>query len=224
MSPSDAADLVWPLSVGMQVSALQPFWIAMIISCWNVELLKLPSVTLTHVCGTDSHNWWGKVLPGVGVVKIFCDSDFSGWKSFRLHNPGAEAVEPDPGSSWEGHSLGVCTGFWNWSAESSEVVRPLRVPLMIRPSEKLLISEKLMSCCAEGKNGCLDLRRRASAPDGRVSAEWSRCPGSMAQRPRDIVAPLRRSSAVLRGLGGCPLVQDAGIQSQFARRRWWWGR
>ena len=23
---------------------------------------------------------------------------------------GAEAVEPDPGSSWEGHSGGVCTG------------------------------------------------------------------------------------------------------------------
>ena len=29
----------------------------------------------------------------------------------------------------------------------------------------------------------------------RVSAEWSRCPGSMARRPRDSVAPLRRSSA-----------------------------
>jgi len=42
---------------------------------------------------------------------------------------------------------------------------------------------------------CLDLRRRASALDGRVSAEWSRCPGSMARRPRDSVAPLRRCSA-----------------------------
>jgi len=28
----------------------------------------------------------------------------------------------------------------------------------------------------------------------------------------------------LRGLEGCPLVWDAGIQSQFARRRWWWGQ
>ena len=28
----------------------------------------------------------------------------------------------------------------------------------------------------------------------------------------------------LRGLEGCPLVLDAGIQSQFARRRWWRGR
>jgi len=25
----------------------------------------------------------------------------------------AEAVEPDPGSSWEGHSGCVCTGAWN---------------------------------------------------------------------------------------------------------------
>jgi len=46
----------------------------------------LPSVTLTHVCGTNSHNWWAKGLPGVGVgvVKIFYDSDSSGWKFFRL--------------------------------------------------------------------------------------------------------------------------------------------
>jgi len=42
----------------------------------------------------------------------------------------------------------------------------------------LLFSEKLMSCCAADANGCLDLRRGASALDGRVSAEWSRCPGS----------------------------------------------
>ena len=33
----------------------------------------------------------------------------------------------------------------------------------------LLSSEKLMSCCAAGTNGCLDLRRRAAAPDGRMS-------------------------------------------------------
>ena len=28
-------------------------------------------------------------------------------------------------------------------------------------------------------------RFEAAAPDGRVSAEWSRCPGSMARRPRE---------------------------------------
>jgi len=26
---------------------------------------------------------------------------------------GAEAVKPDPGSSWEGHCGCVCTGVWN---------------------------------------------------------------------------------------------------------------
>ena len=26
---------------------------------------------------------------------------------------GAEAVKPDPGSSWEGHSEGVFSGVWN---------------------------------------------------------------------------------------------------------------
>jgi len=52
-----------------------------------------------------------------------------------------------------------------------------------------------MRCCAAGTNGCLNLRRRAFALGGRVSAEWSRCPGSMARRARDSVAPLRRSSA-----------------------------
>jgi len=81
MSPRDAADLEWPLGEGMQVGALQPFWIAMIISCWSVKLLKLPSVTLTHICRTNSHNWWAKGLPGVGVVKICYDSDSSGWKN-----------------------------------------------------------------------------------------------------------------------------------------------
>ena len=70
MSPRHAADLEWPLSEAMQVSALPPVWITMIICCWSVKLLKLPSVTLTHVCGTNSHNWWPKGLPGVGVAKF----------------------------------------------------------------------------------------------------------------------------------------------------------
>jgi len=37
----------------------------------------------------------------------------------------AEAVKPYPGSSWEGHSQCVCTGVWNYSAESCGVVRPV---------------------------------------------------------------------------------------------------
>jgi len=59
----------------------------------------------------------------------------------------------------------------------------------------LLLSDELMSCCAAGANGCLDLRRHAFALDGQVRAEWSRCPGSMAGSAKDSVAPLRRSSA-----------------------------
>ena len=46
-----------------------------------------------------------------------------------------------------------------------------------------------------GANGCLDLRRRALALDGQVSAEWSSCPGSMEQCARGSVASLRRRSA-----------------------------
>jgi len=60
---------------------------------------------------------------------------------------------------------------------------------------RVLLSEKLMSYCAAGTNGCLDLRRRASALGGRVSDESSRCPGFMARRAGDSVSPLRRSSA-----------------------------
>jgi len=60
---------------------------------------------------------------------------------------------------------------------------------------RVLSSYKLVRCCGAGTNGCLDDRRRAFALDGRVSAEWSRCPGSIARRARDSVAPSRRNSA-----------------------------
>ena len=56
-----------------------------------------------------------------------------------------------------------------------------------------MLSDELMSCCAESTNGCLDLRFRAFPLDGRVSTEWSRCPGSMALRARDSVVPMRLS-------------------------------
>jgi len=69
-----------------------------------------------------------------------------------------------------------------------------------------------MSCCAAGTNGCLDLRRRASALDERVSAQWSRCLGSMARRARDSVAPLRRSSA------GLMLVRIGRLSAGEGRR------
>jgi len=101
---------------------------------------------------------------------------------------GAEAVESDPGSSWESHSGGVCVPM------SGIKMRSL-VGLTDHCAARVLLPEKLMSCCAAGTNGCLDLRRRASALNGRVSADWSRCPGSMARLPSYSVAPLRQSSA-----------------------------
>jgi len=60
------------------------------------------------------------------------------------------------------------------NAESCGVVRPLRIPLVIHPMRRtyVVLSDELMSCCAAGTNGYLDLRRRVSALDGRVSAEW----------------------------------------------------
>ena len=47
---------------------------------------------------------------------------------------GLETVEPDPGSVWEGRSfrwVGVDVGYEN--AESCGAVRPLCIPLVIRP-------------------------------------------------------------------------------------------
>ena len=46
---------------------------------------------------------------------------------------GAEAVKPDPSSSWEGHSGRVGAGVGDENAESCGVVRLLRIPLVIRP-------------------------------------------------------------------------------------------
>ena len=46
---------------------------------------------------------------------------------------GAEAVKPDPGSSWEGHSGGVGAGVGDENVDSCGVVPPLRIPLVIRP-------------------------------------------------------------------------------------------
>jgi len=111
---------------------------------------------------------------------------------------GAEVVDPDSGSSWEGHSGCVCvpvSGIKVWSLVGLSAHSTFYWWSVHSAAWMLLLSEKLMSCCAAGTNGCLDLRRCAAAPDGRVSAERRRCPGSMARRPRDSVAPLRRSSA-----------------------------
>ena len=84
----------------------------------------------------------------------------------------AEVVKPDPGSSWEGHSRG-------WVLVSGMKMRRL-VGLSAHCTARMLLPDELMRCCAEGTNGCLDLRRCAFALDGRVSAEqMSRLHGTM---------------------------------------------
>jgi len=52
---------------------------------------------------------------------------------------GAEAIKTDTGSSWEGHSRKVGTGVWNENAESCGVVRPLCIPLKIRPVRRTYV-------------------------------------------------------------------------------------
>jgi len=71
----------------------------------------------------------------------------------------------------------------------------------------LLLSEKL-SCCAAGTNGCLDLKRRASALGERVSVS-----GEGAQAPWHGVLEIvwlycdeAQQVGWLRELEGCPLV------------------
>jgi len=49
---------------------------------------------------------------------------------------GAEAVKPDPRCSWEGHSGRVGVGVGDENTDSRSVVRPLRLPLVIRPERR----------------------------------------------------------------------------------------
>ena len=69
------------------------------------------------------------------------------------------------------------SAFHRWSVQSAE--------LQVLPSDECLYLR-----CAARTNGCLELRCRAFPPDGQVRTEWSRCPGSLARRARDSVAPL----------------------------------
>jgi len=52
---------------------------------------------------------------------------------------GAEAVKLDTGPSLEGHSGGVCAGVGDENRESCEFVRPLRIPLAIRPLRRTYV-------------------------------------------------------------------------------------
>ena len=64
----------------------------------------------------------------------------------------------------------------------SHVVRPLRIPLVIRPvrrTHSAVVVRQTDDLLCGGYKWCLDLKRRAFALGGQVSAEWSRCPGSV---------------------------------------------
>ena len=58
-----------------------------------------------------------------------------------------------------------------------------------------------MSCCAACTIGFLDLKHRAFALGAQVSAEWSRCLGSMARRARDSVTPRSSTGWIPRRIG-----------------------
>ena len=126
---------------------------------------------------------------------------------------GAEAVKPDPGSSWEGHS-GGCLPMSRMKVRS--LVGLSTHSTFYRRSAQcaarmLFLPDRLMGCCAAGTNGCLDLRCHASAIGGEVSAKWRGCRGSMAWRARDSVAPLR-STLRLNGPGLGWLSAELSLQ------------
>jgi len=111
---------------------------------------------------------------------------------YKQERSSAEAVKPDRTQALLWRVIpGVGAGVRDESMEYGGVIRPLRIPLVIRPVRCtiLLLPHKLLSCCAAGTIGCLDLRHRTFALDGQVNAEWSRCPGSMARCAGGSVAP-----------------------------------
>ena len=54
---------------------------------------------------------------------------------------GAEAVKPDPGSSWQGHSGRVGARVGDESAESCGAFQPLRIPSMICPVRRASVDD-----------------------------------------------------------------------------------
>ena len=93
---------------------------------------------------------------------------------------GAEAVKPDPGSSCEGHSVGICAGAGDENARLVGLSAYSASHWWSAQCTERMLSDVLMSYCVAGINGCLDLRCHAFVLNGQVNTEWSRCWGSMA--------------------------------------------
>ena len=91
----------------------------------------------------------------------------------------------------------------------------------ITQSAALLFLSKdgLMSCCAAGKSGCLNLWCRAFPPGRQVRSESSRCPGSMALCAGGSAAPFQRSSASGMPASIGRLAAGAGRSDPFAVRK-----
>ena len=108
-----------------------------------------------------------------------------GQAGLEASDTGTEAVKPDPGCSWECHSMKVGAG--DESSEYREVVQPPRLPLVIRPvcrTYVVVVRWNYELLWGEHK-WCLDLRRRAFAARGQVNAKWSRCPNSIERHVRE---------------------------------------
>jgi len=137
-----------------------------------------------HVAWNASYREEEGVIPHLCKQELKCPTPVR--RRLSRTTPFLAGPFQECGRRWRGWTLRSLVVLSNYSAFhrwSAQIV----AHLLLSPNE-------LMSCCAAGTNGCLDLRCRVFSDDGRVSAEWSRCPGSMARRIRDSVAPFRRSS------------------------------
>ena len=78
-----------------------------------------------------------------------------GQAGLEASDTGTEAVKPDPGCSWECHSMKVGAG--DESSEYREVVQPPRLPFHWWSAQSaahmLLLSDEIMSCCGASTNG-----------------------------------------------------------------------
>jgi len=145
-----------------------------------------------------------------------------------MSDTGAEVVEPNPGSSWERHSGCVyrclelkCGVLWGCPPTPRSVDDPPTAPRVCCCRQKnwwVVVQRVQMGFSIwsavqlHPMDGWALNRAGVQAPwHGVLEIVWLFCDGA-------------QQVGCLRGLKGCPLVYDADIQSQFARRRWWWGQ
>ena len=107
--------------------------------------------------------------------------------------------------------LSAHTAFYWWSARCD--------------APMLLLSDELMRCYAAGTNGVSiwGAVRLHSIDGWALSGADVQSPLHSALKTLRFHCDEAQQVGCLRGLEGCPLMKSAGTQSQFARRRWWWG-